>query len=87
MAETAVSRVKQLTPAMQSKISGYGRPLGHCVAINGSSPGGPAVSFLGRLETKHDLHGLTWDAVPGATNSPYPVAAISSQRFYRAVEP
>jgi hypothetical protein len=74
--------VKQLSPAMQTIIAGYGGPLGHHVAIDRIGTG-VAINFLGELRSADTLLGL-WNNI--ATNSPYASPATNGGKFYRAVE-
>ena len=67
---------------MQTKIAGYGGPLGHNVAIDRLGTG-VVINFLGELQSADTLPG-PWT---GVTNiSPYAVLATNIAKFYRAVE-
>ena len=77
--------IKQLTPAMQTKIAGYGGPLGHKVAVDRNGVG-MAIGFLGQLESKDALLEPSWTVVQDATNTPYTVPAPGRSTFYRAAE-
>jgi metallophosphoesterase (TIGR03768 family) len=74
--------LKQLTPAMQTKIAAYGRPLGHRLALD-SQAGGGVINFLGELQSANTLLG-PWDNVTNA--SPCAVTTTSILQFYRAIE-
>ena len=77
--------VKQLTPAMQAKVAGFGETQWRRVAID-SGAVGLEVSFLGRLQSVDSLASPSWAEIPDATNSPYRVSGQTSTRFFRAVE-
>jgi hypothetical protein len=74
--------LKLLTPPMQSKIAGYGGPLGHNVAIDRVG-NGVMINFLGELQSADTLLG-PWSDV--ANTSPYAVSATNAAKFYRAAE-
>ena len=74
--------LKLLTPPMQTKIAGYGGPLGHNVAID-SNGTGVTINFLGELQSADALSG-PWNDV--TNTSPYAVSAANGTKFYRAVE-
>jgi hypothetical protein len=74
--------LKLLTPPMQTKIAGYGGPLGHKVAID-STETGAVINFLGELQSADAVLG-PWSDV--ANISPYTVSAANAAKFYRAVE-
>jgi hypothetical protein len=74
--------LKLLTPPMQTKIAGYGGPLGHNVAIDYDGTG-VVINFLGELQSADALSG-PWNDV--TDTSPYTVSAANVARFYRAVE-
>src|ERR1035437_8967116 len=74
--------VKQLSPAMQTKIAGYGGPLGHRVSID-SDGTGVTINFLGELRSADTLLG-PWSDV--TNTSPYTVSATNGAKFYRAYE-
>ena len=71
---------------MQTKIAGYGEPLGRRVSIDPIGTGVVAVSFIGQLQSADTLHEPSWNDVPNATNSPYTMPAPSRSKFYRAAE-
>jgi len=75
--------VKQLSSAMQTKIAGYGGPLGHRVAIDRDGTGA-VIGFMGKLQSADAILG-PWNEVPGATKQ-YAVPASSGAKFYRAAE-
>ena len=74
--------LKLLTPPMQTKIAGYGGPLGHNVAIDrvGSEV---VINFLGELQSADTPFG-PWSNVAHA--APYTVPAVNAAKFYRAIE-
>jgi len=74
--------LKLLTPPMQSKIAGYGGPLGHNVAIDlvGSRM---VINFLGELQSADTVLGPWRDVTD---TSPYEVPAGNAAKFYRAAE-
>jgi hypothetical protein len=74
--------LKLLTPPMQTKIAGYGGPLGHNVAID-SIGTGVVINFLGELQSANNILG-PWNDVTDA--SPYTVSAANAAKFYRAAE-
>jgi hypothetical protein len=74
--------LKLLTPAMQTKIAGFGGPLGHCVAIDRVGDD-VMLSFLGELQSADSPLG-PWSDLTGV--SPYHVPARMPVKFYRAVE-
>jgi hypothetical protein len=74
--------LKLLTPHMQTKIAGYGGPLGHNVAIDHVGSG-MLINFLGELQSADTVLG-PWRDV--ADTSPYTVPAGNAAKFYRAVE-
>src|SRR5450759_2226251 len=74
--------VKQLTTNMQTKIAGYGGPLGHNVAIDRIGTG-VAINFLGELQSADTVPG-PWSDV--TDTSPYAVSATNGAKFYRACE-
>jgi hypothetical protein len=74
--------VKTLTPAMQTVIAGYGGPLAHHIAIDGSQTGA-VINFLGKVQSADNLVG-PWNDV--TTVSPFTVPAVSTAKFYRAAE-
>ena len=74
--------LKLLTPHMQTKIAGYGGPLGHNVAIDRVGSG-MLINFLGELQSADTVLG-PWRDV--ADTSPYTVPAGNAAKFYRAVE-
>ena len=74
--------LKLLTPPMQTKIAGYGGPLGHNVAID-SIGTGVVINFLGELQSADTLSG-PWNDV--TNTSPYAVSAANGTKFYRAAE-
>jgi hypothetical protein len=74
--------LKLLTPSMQTKIAGYGGPLGYSVAIDQIGTGA-AINFLGELQSADSIPGL-WTNV--ANISPYAVSATNTAKFYRAAE-
>ncbi len=74
--------LKLLTPAMQTKIAGYGGPLGHHVAIDQTGTG-VTINFLGELQSADTLAGQ-WNNVTGI--SPYTLPATNTANYYRAVE-
>ncbi|MDX9973808.1 MAG: TIGR03768 family metallophosphoesterase [FCB group bacterium] len=76
--------VVQLTPAMQTKIAGYGTSLAYRTYI-GHTENGMEVSFLGSLESADTVSG-PWHDVPSATNSPWRVSAPKESEFFRAVK-
>ncbi|MEI7437767.1 MAG: TIGR03768 family metallophosphoesterase [bacterium] len=80
-----VELVKKLSPAMQIKIAGYGKPLGHLVGIDRVG-NGVEVDFLGQLQSKGTLLDPSWNDVSSATSSPYTVPAPGGQQFYRTIE-
>ena len=67
---------------MQTKIAGYGGPLGHNVAIDRTETG-VVINFLGELQSADTLLG-PWNNV--ANISPCAVSAATAAKFYRAVE-
>jgi hypothetical protein len=75
--------LKLLTPPMQTKIAGYGGPLGHRVSIDHDGTGA-VISFMGKLQSTDAILG-PWNDVSGATNQ-YTVPAQSGTKFYRAAE-
>jgi hypothetical protein len=77
--------VKLLTPRMQAKIAGLGGPLGTRVTLDPAGSG-VDIGFLGRLQAKGSLLDPFWNAVPGATGSPYTVSSPGGARFFRSVE-
>ena len=81
-----VELVKQLSPAMQARIAGVGKPLGHPVHLE-STGSGMTVDFLGQLQSADTILEPLWDVVSAATSSPYSVSALGGQQFYRTVEP
>jgi metallophosphoesterase (TIGR03768 family) len=74
--------LKLLTPPMQTKIAGYGGPLGHNVVIDYDGTG-VTINFLGELQAADALSG-PWNDVTNI--SPYTVSAANAAKFYRAVE-
>jgi len=74
--------LKLLTPPMQTKIAGYGGPLGHQVAIDRTADS-VTINFLGELQSAETLNG-PWNDVTKL--SPYSVAAAAAAKFYRASE-
>jgi hypothetical protein len=74
--------LKLLTPPMQTKIAGYGGPLGHNVAID-SIGTGAVINFLGELQSADNILG-PWNDV--TNTSPYSVSAANGTKFYRAAE-
>jgi metallophosphoesterase (TIGR03768 family) len=74
--------VKQLSPAMQTIIAGYGAPLGHHLAIDGNGTGA-VINFLGELQSADTPSG-SWNDVTNI--SPYTVSATNVAKFYRAAE-
>jgi hypothetical protein len=74
--------LKLLTPHMQTKIAGYGGPLGHNVVIDHVGSG-MVINFLGELQSADTVLG-PWRDV--ADTSPYTVPAGNAAKFYRAVE-
>jgi 3',5'-cyclic AMP phosphodiesterase CpdA len=74
--------LKLLSPRMQTKIAGYGGPLGHNVALDRIGTG-VVINFLGELQSADTLLG-PWRDV--ANTSPYAVSAANAAKFYRAVE-
>ncbi len=74
--------LKLLTPPMQTKIAGYGGPLGHNVAIDYDGTG-VTINFLGELQSADALSG-PWNDV--TNTSPYAVSAANAAKFYRAAE-
>jgi hypothetical protein len=74
--------VKQLSPAMQTIIAGYGAPLGHHVAID-QTGAGVTINFLGELQSANTLAG-PWNDVTNA--SPCTVSATNAVMFYRSSE-
>jgi metallophosphoesterase (TIGR03768 family) len=74
--------LKLLTPPMQTKIAGYGGPLGHNVAID-SNGTGVVINFLGELQSADALSG-PWNDV--TNTSPYAVSAANGAKYYRAAE-
>jgi hypothetical protein len=74
--------LKLLTPPMQTKITGYGGPLGHNVAMDHIGTG-VVINFLGELQSADTLLG-PWSDV--ANTSPYALSAANAAKFYRAVE-
>ena len=74
--------VKQLSPAMQTIIAGYGGPLGHNVAIDHVGTG-VVINFLGELQSADTVLG-PWSDV--TDTSPYAVSATNGAKFYRAYE-
>lgn len=76
--------VVKLSPAMQTKIAGYGTPLGYQTHID-RTEARLEVGFLGSLQYADALTG-PWNDVPTATTSPCPMSASSGHGFYRAVK-
>jgi hypothetical protein len=74
--------LKLLAPPMQTKIAGYGGPLGHNVAIDRDGTG-VVINFLGELQSADTLSG-PWNNI--ANTSPYSASATNVASFYRAVE-
>ena len=74
--------VKQLSPAMQTVIAGYGGPLGHRLTVDRDGTGA-TINFLGELQSADNILG-PWSDVTNA--SPYAVPALSAAKFYRAAE-
>jgi hypothetical protein len=74
--------VKQLSPAMQTKIANYGGPLGHHVSVD-SDETGVTINFLGELWSADTVLG-PWTDV--ANTSPYTESVTSNAKFYRAAE-
>jgi hypothetical protein len=74
--------LKLLTPPMQTKIAGYGGPLGNHVAIDRAG-NGVTISFLGELQSADTLSG-SWSNVTNV--SPYTVSPTKAAGFYRATE-
>jgi metallophosphoesterase (TIGR03768 family) len=74
--------VKQLSPAMQTIIAGYGGPLGHHVAVDQIGTG-VTINFLGELQSGDTLVG-PWSNV--TNTSPYAASATNAAKFYRAAE-
>jgi metallophosphoesterase (TIGR03768 family) len=74
--------VKQLSPAMQTKIAGYGGPLGHHVSVD-SDGTGVTINFLGELRSADTLLGPWADVTD---TSPYSESATGDMKFYRAAE-
>ena len=79
--------VVPLSPAMQTKIAGYGTTLGYRTYID-RTEGGMEVGFLGRLQsTDTPTNELaSWSDVPSATNSPWRVSAPNGRQFFGAVK-
>ena len=74
--------IKVLSTNMQAKISAYGGPLGHRLAVQ--REGTEAVTtFMGKLQSADTIPGQ-WTDVP-ATNL-YRIPTTGSSKFYRAVE-
>ena len=79
-----VELVKQLSPAMQTKIAGYGSTLGYRTYIDRTEEG-MEVGFLGRLKSTDTLNdAASWSDVPSATNSPWRVSAPNGRQFFGA---
>jgi hypothetical protein len=74
--------LKLLSPPMQTKIAGYGGPLGHNVAIDRVGTG-VVINFLGELQSADNVLGQ-WSNV--TNTSPYAVSAASTAKYYRAAE-
>ena len=74
--------VKQLSPAMQTIIAGYGGPLGHRVSVD-SDGTGVVINFLGELKSADTLLGPWTDITD---TSPYAASATGDMKFYRAAE-
>jgi hypothetical protein len=74
--------LKLLTPPMQAKITNYGGPLGHNVAIDRDG-NGAAINFLGELQSADTLSG-PWNDV--TNTSPYAAPAANGAKYYRAAE-
>lgn len=74
--------VVQLSPAMQTKIAGYGTSLAYRTYID-HTQAGIEVGFLGSLKSADTLHG-SWLDVPSATNSPWRVPVPQERQFFRA---
>jgi hypothetical protein len=74
--------LKLLTPSMQTKIAGYGGPMGHNVAID-QTGSGVTINFVGELQSADTLAG-PWNNVTGI--SPYTLPATNTANYYRAVE-
>lgn len=75
--------VKPLTPRMQTKIAGYGTPLGHRMTIEQDGTA-TVIGFLGTLQSADSILG-PWTDVPAST-SPYTVPVRNAAKFYRALE-
>ena len=67
---------------MQTKIAGYGGPLGHHVSIDRDGTG-VVINFLGELQSADTLLGPWTDVT---NTSPYTVSATNAAKFYRAAE-
>ncbi len=79
-----VELVKQLTPAMQTKIAGYGEPLGHRVAI-AQAGSDTEIRFLGNLRSTSNITTSgPWDDV--AQDSPYTATETNRAAFYKSLE-
>jgi hypothetical protein len=67
---------------MQTKIAGYGAPLGHRVSTDRNGTG-VVINFIGKLQSADTILG-PWTNV--TNTSPYTVTATNSAKFYRAAE-